>query len=39
MAKQLTKIESQNHKNQALAELDDYLSYLIDNNNQAKKEY
>ncbi|HGN5216767.1 TPA: type II toxin-antitoxin system PemK/MazF family toxin [Streptococcus pyogenes] len=36
MAKQLTKIESQNHKNQILAELDDYLSYLIDNNSQAK---
>lgn len=36
MAKQLTKNESQNHKNQTLAELDNYLSHLIDNNSQAK---
>lgn len=36
MAKQLTKTESQNHKNQSLAELDNYLNHLIDNNSQAK---
>ncbi|HEL1790682.1 TPA: type II toxin-antitoxin system PemK/MazF family toxin [Streptococcus suis] len=36
MAKKLSTLESQNHKNQTLAELDNYLSNLIGTNEQAK---